>query len=262
MPVRGTFSFKKKYELAYRIYGEGEETILCFHGFGQDATVFQHFPEKLKNHRVISFDLPYHGSSGFPLEQLSKAQWKEMASALFEHLQVDNFKLAAYSLGGRFVIRLAIDFPERIDQAIFIAADGFHYTMVYSFASSVIGRRLFKYVLKNPKKLFSIIDVLLKYGLVSKSIVKFVHLQLAQKVQRIKVYNSWIYLKSLKTSQKDFVRSLEKSQLPVDIYVGSKDYVIPESYFDYVTNRYRNVSKTVLPNRHHEMIDAYVNHEH
>ena len=258
MTQKGTFFHQKKYELSYQIFGTGPETLLCFHGFGQDASVFQQLTKKFINHRIISFDLPFHGESEFPLEQVQQTLWKEMASGLFDHFHIETCKVVAYSLGGRFAIRLAMDYPEKLEEVIFIAADGFHYTGIYQFATSFIGRRLFKYILKNPEKLFRLSELMAKYGVVNNSVVKFARSQLDKKAHRIKVYNSWVYLKALKTSQRDLCRSLNNSQLKISVYVGEKDYVIKESYFDFLMANYIGTQKTVLPLRHHEMIGGVV----
>lgn len=255
----GHFIYKKKYKLHYRIFGEGTETVFCFHGFGQDSEVFSQLPQKLKGKRIISIDLPFHGKSEFPREQINKKKWDELSMAMLIFFEADQVSLVAYSLGGRFVIRFAIDHPEKIKDILFIAADGFHYATIYRFATSFLGKSLFKHVLKNPDKLFRLSDLLVRYNILNPSIVKFAKSQLGQKSQRIRVYDSWLYLKGLMTSQNELIRSLNESHIPVSIYVGSKDYVIKEEYFRKVDENCENVELNILAKRHHEMIEGYIN---
>ena len=41
---------------------EGTETLICFHGYGQDCTVFNVFEQSLgKKYRLVSVDLPFQG---------------------------------------------------------------------------------------------------------------------------------------------------------------------------------------------------------
>lgn len=258
---KGHFIYKKNHKLAYRVYGEGTRTVFAFHGFGQNASVFERLPHRLPDHRIISFDLPYHGSTEFPEEKLTKSRWKDLSNELLRHFQVSEVDVIAYSLGGRFAIRMAIDHPEKVKMVTFIAADGFFYTGIYRFATSAWGRRLFRKLLKNPSRLFRFSEWLSSGGILNPSIVKFAKLQLGEKEQRIRVYNSWLYLRGLMTSQKELIDSLKQSRIPVSIYAGSRDYVIKDSYFSKLVRSYSGAQKAILPKRHHEMISGYINYE-
>lgn len=258
MEKEGQINIENNHTLKYKIFGEGREHVFCFHGFGQSADVFKDLPLKLKDHTIVSFDLPFHGDSSFPEQKLTRQKWKEISTILIDHFNVEQVTLIAYSIGGRFVIRFAIDHPKIVKNVIFIAADGFYYTGIYRFATSVFGRGLFKSLLKKPGKLFALSDQLSKWGILNPSIVKFAKLQLGSKEQRIRVYNSWIYFKPLMTTQRELIDSVNNHQVQVKIYVGSRDNVIKQKYFNQIDQKSDYTALHILPKRHHEMIDGYI----
>ena len=261
MDKEGQIIFKKDHILKYKVFGDGDEYVFCFHGFGQNAQVFSQLPEKLKNHTIISFDLPFHGESSFPEQKLTKKKWKEISTAIIDYFKVKQVTLLAYSIGGRFVIRFVVDHPKIVKNVTFIAADGFHYSGIYRFATSSPGKSLFRKLLKKPEKLFALSDQLANWRILNPSIVKFAKLQLGNKEQRIRVYNSWIYFKPLMTTNQELINTLNHQQIPVQIYAGSKDNVIKEQFFRKIVNKSNETSLIVIPKRHHEMIEGFLKHD-
>ncbi|MEL6558128.1 MAG: alpha/beta hydrolase [Bacteroidota bacterium] len=261
MEKEGQIDLENDQILKYKVFGAGKEYVFCFHGFGQNADVFKNLPLKLKDHTIISFDLPFHGNSSFPEEKLTRQKWKEISTILIDHFKIEQVALIAYSIGGRFVIRFAIDHPEVVKNVTFIAADGFHYTGIYRFATSLLGKSLFRSLLKKPDKLFAFSDQLARWGILNPSIVKFAKLQLGSKEQRIRVYNSWVYFKPLMTLQRELIDSVNNHQIPVKIYVGSKDNVIKPKYFNHIDRKSNYATVNILPKRHHEMIEGYIKYD-
>ncbi len=254
----GFITYKENYLLYYQVFGEGDHDIICFHGFGQEASIFSTITQKHPNARVISIDLPFHGQSQFPNKKVSKVIWKEVSFLLFQHFKIEKATIIAYSLGGRFAIRMAVDHASKINQLIFIAADGFYLPKTYRLATSWLGKHLFHLVVTKPSLFFSTVDQLTKLGITNPSMAKFAKNNLASNEQREKVYLSWNYLKPLGTSSLEFALKVKSENIPVDVYVGKKDYVIKEHYFDRFLNIYPAARKIIFNKRHHEMIDTYV----
>ena len=147
MTKNGFISLNKDQKLHYRVFGDGERNLLCFHGFGQSAGVFEKLTEKHTDTQIISIDLPFHGESQFPLENFTKSTWQKLANEIFEKFQITTTGLIAYSLGGRFAMRTLMDFPEKISAATFIAADGFYFPKLYHIATSWPGKQVFKWII-------------------------------------------------------------------------------------------------------------------
>ena len=52
-----------------------EDTIICFHGFGETASIFDNLASQFPDYQYISVDLPFHGSTVFPDSHLTKKLW-------------------------------------------------------------------------------------------------------------------------------------------------------------------------------------------
>lgn len=111
--------------VAHRIYfeeaGEGPP-LLCLHTAGADARQYRgvlNDPEILRHHRVIAFDLPWHGRSSPPAGwenseyRLTADDYISTVLAVMEALQLDRPVLMGCSIGGRIALHMALYHPER-----------------------------------------------------------------------------------------------------------------------------------------------------
>ena len=66
-------------ELFYEKNGEGEKTLIFFHGFGQNHKILSPWVELTnKQYTIYNFDLYYHGNSSRPDIILSPEEWKSL----------------------------------------------------------------------------------------------------------------------------------------------------------------------------------------
>ncbi len=106
---------------AHRIYfeeaGQGI-ALVCLHTAGADGRQFRHMmndPAITDHFRVLAFDLPWHGKSsppdGFQDEdyRLTAASYVAAIRAFCAALGLDKPVVLGCSIGGRIVLRLAID---------------------------------------------------------------------------------------------------------------------------------------------------------
>jgi pimeloyl-ACP methyl ester carboxylesterase len=107
----GTFPGRDGLELAYRWIGEGRPLVLL-HGFtGSGLRFIQHGPSAaLASHgyRVIVPDLRGHGDSSRPHDPAAYPPdvLADDGLALIDFLQLRDYDLGGYSLGGRIVLRM------------------------------------------------------------------------------------------------------------------------------------------------------------
>jgi pimeloyl-ACP methyl ester carboxylesterase len=92
--------------------------LVCLHTAGADGRQFQHMmnDQAITDHfRVLAFDLPWHGKSsppeGFQNEEyrLTSASYVAAIRAFCAALALDKPVVLGCSIGGRIVLRLAID---------------------------------------------------------------------------------------------------------------------------------------------------------
>jgi pimeloyl-ACP methyl ester carboxylesterase len=119
---------------AHRIYVEeaGQGTpLLCLHTAGADGRQYRALMNDTRvtaGHRVIAFDMPWHGKSSPPVGwhneeyQLTSAQYTEMILAVSAALELDKPIVMGCSIGGRIVLHLALEHPERFRAIIGLQA--------------------------------------------------------------------------------------------------------------------------------------------
>jgi len=113
-------------ELFYFKEGAGNKTILLFHGFGQDHRAFESWNESLKNeYTIYTFDLFFHGNSRWQNNRaLEKEDWKKVLQLFFDREKIEDFEIAGFSIGTKFVLAAMELFPDRVKRIILIAPDG------------------------------------------------------------------------------------------------------------------------------------------
>jgi pimeloyl-ACP methyl ester carboxylesterase len=73
---------------------------------------------------VYAVDLPGFGESDPPPEAWSSVEYARFVDALFDVLDVDAATVIGHSNGGRVAIRLAVDFPDRVEKLVLVNSAG------------------------------------------------------------------------------------------------------------------------------------------
>jgi pimeloyl-ACP methyl ester carboxylesterase len=96
--------------------------LLCLHTAGADGRQYRGLmndPDITANHRVIAFDMPWHGKSSPPAGwhdeeySLTSHDYTTMILEVMDALQLDRPIVMGCSIGGRIVLHLALEHPER-----------------------------------------------------------------------------------------------------------------------------------------------------
>ncbi len=108
--------------------------VLCLHTAGADTRQWRHLmndAEITENHRLIAFDMPWHGKSlppeGFQTQEylLTTEAYIETVLAVIDGLELDRPILAGCSMGGRIALQLAATHADRFRGFIAIEASDF-----------------------------------------------------------------------------------------------------------------------------------------
>lgn len=119
---------------AHRVYveeaGQGIP-LVCLHTAGADTRQYRGLmndPRILANFRVIAFDLPWHGKSSPPAGwqheeyRLDSASYVNNVLAVCDALGLEKPVVIGCSIGGRIVLKLAIEHPTRFGALIGLQA--------------------------------------------------------------------------------------------------------------------------------------------
>ncbi len=107
-------------QLAWREWGSGRPVVML-HGWSMSSVVFSEVAALLADeYRLLCPDLPGHGYS----DPLNRYSMESMAAAIAqwaERLQLADFALLGWSLGGQVAIELAATCSTRIDRLLLIS---------------------------------------------------------------------------------------------------------------------------------------------
>jgi pimeloyl-ACP methyl ester carboxylesterase len=122
-PIIGRYMQLDLFGRRHRIYveeaGEGAP-LFCLHTAGADGRQYRALMNDRRitsRHRVVAFDMPWHGKSSPPSGwhneeyQLSSAQYTTMILEIMTALELDRPILIGCSIGGRIALHLALEHP-------------------------------------------------------------------------------------------------------------------------------------------------------
>lgn len=95
---------------------EKQETVVFLHGFTGSTKSWHSVTEDWTDRKIVLIDLIGHGETDSPesVELYTMERQLGDLNALFDQLELDNFSLMGYSMGGRTALAYACRFPERI----------------------------------------------------------------------------------------------------------------------------------------------------
>src|SRR5690554_3468306 len=85
--------------LNYRIVGEGYPVVFL-HGFLESNAMWHKVIQGLPNIKAICIELPGHGESILPKEDLSLELITQWVKITLEHIGIEKFSIVGHSLGG------------------------------------------------------------------------------------------------------------------------------------------------------------------
>lgn len=216
----------------YLKFGRGTRFLVCFHGYGEDASSFAFLEKHLgQDYTIIALDLPFHGQTQWNEgPELQPGQLLEVLSAILP-LELQRISLAGYSMGGRIALALLQERPAAIDRVVLVAPDGLHRNFWYWLSTRTsTGNRLFAYTMKHPHWFFSGMKVLRSVGLLNKSIFRFAHSYLDNFKEREMLYLRWTGLRQFRPSLAKLRRILQEHPVAVRMLFGAYDRIILDTH--------------------------------
>jgi pimeloyl-ACP methyl ester carboxylesterase len=248
-------------KIAYQKSGNGENVIICFHGFAQDKSVFKSLEKATANsHTIYSIDLFFHGSSDLSLKKpVSSKAWKDVFIRFCETEAIGTYSLFGFSLGGRFAINSFMAQPQRCTALHLIASDGIARSPWYEVATfPMVGVGLFSFLSQSDRLIPTLIGLIGKTGMVDKKVLKFGQVMTETLEQRMQLFHAWVYFKPLWISNKKLVKALNSSSTLLCCYTGKYDTIMPPNQYHSFLNKISNKKDTVLETGHNQLIDKTV----
>ena len=255
--VEGTI-LENKLDLKFIKIGKGSKTALAFHGFGQDNSYYEPFESVFGDKFTIyCFNLPFHGDdntskSGIPV---SKDTIKTFFGRFLDSNNISRFSNIGFSIGAKISLMLMELFPERIEDLILIAPDGFRTNIWYKVGTgSRLTRSLFKYFVHHPEYFFKFADSMTSLGLVHHGVLRFAKSQMNTLEKRERVYYTWMFFRNLGIRKRRIIDLLRTHKIPVSVFLGKEDKIILEKHFNFLKDKGIDLNITVLEAGHNDLI--------
>jgi pimeloyl-ACP methyl ester carboxylesterase len=219
--------------LFYEKTGSGEKSLLLFHGFAQDHSVFKDVVTSLsQEYTCYAFDLFFHGKSNWANgdHPILKQDWKMFLAAFIQQEKINDFSLLGYSIGARFVLTSVDVFPEKIKEIFLVAPDGIKMNFWYSLASYPwITRKLFKSMILHPGRFQLLSSAARQLKLAHPKVLRFAELQMKSSEKRKKVYQTWVVFRRLKYRLEKIAEKMNEHSITVIFILGSFDHLVEKS---------------------------------
>lgn len=233
--------------------GNGSKLLLAFHGYGNSPSLFQPFQRYLQNDfTILSIELPHHGKSTWEQHKaVSKKDLKELAEELMQQFGADKFSLMGYSMGGRVCLTLMELLPAKIERCLLIAADGLVFNPFYYFVTQTfVGQRMFRKFLTEPGRYMSLADWLRKRQLIDATRYRFFMNYVESEQARAFLLNVWPTMRELIPSGKRLRAAIHTYHIPVFIFMGIHDRIIPAQHAKKFSKDLSSVKLFILDKGH------------
>jgi pimeloyl-ACP methyl ester carboxylesterase len=223
----------------YFVFGQGQEVLFAFHGFDNDASDFSIFEKSFGNrYKIVAVNLFFHGNSKTPRQKGEDPLNAEILADLFNQLlfrlNCSRFSMLGFSLGGRVILQLLPHFAGRIDRILLLAPDGLKISLWYRFITgSLVGKMLFRRVVERAGIFLMLSKIFYKLNLVGEKQYLFALSNFDTLEKRKKVYAVWMIFRNIIPDAVDAGKAIRKFAIPVDIYFGKRDTIIPASFGKY-----------------------------
>lgn len=245
-------------KLHYISTGTGAKLLVCFHGYRNNATLFLPFAGYVKDsYTIVSIDLPHHGESDWPQErQMQPKQLTMLIEELCRQHGVKKASLLGYSLGGRVCLKAVELMPEWIEKVLLVASDGLAFNPFYYFVTRTkVGQHVFRSFLTNPDRFTKLIDWAKRRNFIDASRYRFFMQYLDSDHERMLLLKIWPAMCRLIPNTKKLKEAIRNFDMPVCIFMGRHDRIIPVGLARQFTKDMKTVQLFIL-DKGHRVFDA------
>lgn len=114
----GKFADVNGIKLYYEIYGEGKPLVVLHGNGGSISSASTHYPDLIKQYKVIAIDSRAQGRSGDTDKPLTYDQMASDVNTLLEQLNIDSAYIWGQSDGAILCLLLAKDYPKKVKRVV------------------------------------------------------------------------------------------------------------------------------------------------
>lgn len=111
-------------DIYFRIFGQGEKTMLLLHGNGEDYSIFQpQIPLLAEHYQVVAMDSRGHGRSQLGEGGLTVGRIAQDVSQLLSFLEISQASLVGFSDGANAALKTALQAPKQVEAIVSVGAN-------------------------------------------------------------------------------------------------------------------------------------------
>lgn len=220
----------KDASICYYIYGSGNQIAFCFHGYSNNARIFELLEAPLGDRfRLIAIDLPFHGETSWPRSRLTEIVLTEIIDLILAAEALpQKYWLVGFSLGCRVCIKLFTFRPAPVVRMILLSPDGLYNSIWYRFlVRTATGHKLMAFLLKSPRKAMPVLDWCRKLNIINTSVYNYACSFVHSKRESTLLFVRWVSMSKLHPNMKLFNSRMLERGIQVSIVFGKKDQITP-----------------------------------
>lgn len=251
-------------QLSYVLAGDGEEYVVLFHGFGQEAKSWLPLVEQFGGqYTFVLVDLFYHGHSRWEekSEPVTYTDWSEIMQALVEVVGMQSFVVGGFSIGCKFALATVMALPHRVKQLILVAPDGLVPRFWYNLATgTTLTINWFKQLVFRPGLFFKLVGALSSLKVIDRGTYSFVTNSMNTRQKRLQVFHAWVSFRKLHFNPGRVAQLLNDHQIPLWVYLGKWDRLIRRKHVSPLLGKVKQAEVMVLEAAHHNLVQKVTQH--
>jgi len=207
------------------IYGEGDEILFAFHGYGMTGRQFEVLDSLTSRYCIIGFHLPYH--KGGPL---AHEKWLDMVEAsMIEILTMkgkDSFSIVGYSFGAKIALHMAQLFSNQLLSILLFAPYGIENHWGLKFLTHYSGNLFFKTIINTPLP-WAIMRIITKFNVIDEAHFSIVIGEIDTEAKRRSLCNTLLMMGDVSIRAKHLVNRLKGKNVKILLVYGKHDPLFP-----------------------------------
>ncbi len=254
-------------KLHYYRFGNGEQKMLCFHGFGMHGRQFISLEPSLgSKYTFYGFDLFFHEATllkdqSIPTlkKGLSKAVLARLITDFCAHEGIGRFSVMGYSMGSHYATAVTEQLADRINEYIVVAPASINPgKLVRFFTLNKIGQLLLEQLLLSKNGMFNLLRTLNWLGVVSTADRDVLYREIATPQLRFVMYACFTYLRYLGTDEGKLVKAIEENHLKSFFIFGKRDKMYPPAIGKFFLPKLKQPTVIVLDEAHEMITPKFV----
>lgn len=224
-------------KLHYYQFGNGTQTMLCFHGYGMHGKQFRLLEDTAlaSKYTFYGFDLFFHKETKLHDQSLkavkkgiSKKEFAGLINEFCEDQHIQRFSVMGYSMGTHYATVMTEEMPERIDGYIAVSPSCLNPgRLIKFFSKNKLGNKLLEKLTLSEKALFNMLTWARRLRFIDKTGYDILHKEIGTAELRFNFYASFTYLRYFETDEPRLAAVLNEQKIKSIFIFGKRDMMFP-----------------------------------